>query len=306
MIKYFQKKIKDKILKELKFFKIGSWIYVTEPTQEEIEQLSEKFELDKGLLTDALDPYEVPRLEVDEGNIYIYTRVPYTSNNSVTTIPLLIILSKNFFLTISINTLPFLEKFIENNNIFYTTQKVKLLLQLFGPILNEYNTFITKGSKEILKMRKSLEAISNEDIMKFVEIEETFNEFLNALVPTNAILDKLLSAKIIQLYEEDEDLVEDLALSIGQLIELCKSKIKLITNLRDAYTTVMTNNLNKVFRSLTFLAIFMTVPTMLSGLYGMNVALPLQHDPYAFWWVIVWALIITVFLYAFFRLKKWL
>ena len=83
----------------------------------------------------------------------------------------------------------------------------------------------------------------------------------------------------MRLYEEDEDLIEDLTLGINELIELTKSRLTTIKNVRDAYSTITANNLNRVIKMLTSLTIIITIPTIVSSIYGMNVAVAVHAQP---------------------------
>ncbi|KKQ80202.1 MAG: Mg2 transporter protein CorA family protein, partial [Candidatus Daviesbacteria bacterium GW2011_GWA1_38_7] len=132
MINIYYRNIKEKALHKLDEFRAGSWIYVEKPTQEEIDQLTKDFGLDEGLLRDATDLFEVPRLEVEDDIVYIYTRFPFSENEQILTSPVLIAAGGNFVLTISDRPLPGLERFLEHKIDFYTTQKVKFLLILFS------------------------------------------------------------------------------------------------------------------------------------------------------------------------------
>ena len=142
--------------------------------------------------------------------------------------------------------------------------------------------------------------------MNFIDVEEDLNEFLAALQPYGIVLHALLNGRYMKLHEEDEDLIEDLELSANELIELTKSRLKTIQNIREAYNTIATNNLNKVFKRLTSIAIFMSIPTIIGGFYGMNVALPFGNNENAFW--IVAGITVTIMLsfVLFFRNKKWI
>ena len=106
--------------------------------------------------------------------------------------------------------------------------------------------------------------------------------------------------------KNDEDLIEDLQLSASELIELTKSRLKTIQNIREAYNTIATNNLNSVFKRLTSIAIFMAIPTIVGGLYGMNVDLPLATNPNAFWYILVFTFTVMLAFVLFFKRKKWL
>ena len=306
MIKIYHKNIKENRLKILNKFKVGSWIYVENPSKEELKHLAKSFHLEKGLLKDALDPNEVPRMEVEKSTTYIFTRIPYSEKSKVSTMPVLVALGKDFLITISQQPLPLLDKFINGEVDFYTTQKTKLLLQIFSEINASYNVFLNNINRRVRAMSIELEKINNKDIVQFVTFEGNINDFLSALVPTNAILKNILSGKFLKLYEKDEELTEDLFLANGQFIESCRTILKTIVNVREAYSTIMTNNLNRVIKLLTALTIILTVPTIIASFYGMNVRLPFADNPLAFFVILGLTILISVFLLAIFIKNHWL
>lgn len=306
MIKFLHNTKRSSELVHLEKSKVGSWIHVDRPDDNEIEQLVSEFGLDEGLLRDALDPYEVPRIEKDEGNTYVYTRVPYKNDQTVFTAPILIILTDTHVVTLTQRTLPLWDRFLNQKVEFYTTQRIKFFFQMFTEITVLYHRFVTEIRKSVQASMSDFEDVSNEEIAKFVRFENTLNNFLGALVPTNTSLKNLLTGKYTDLYEEDRDLIEDVFLSNEQLIELCRTNLKAISNIRDAYSTIMTNNLNQVIKLLTALTIVFTIPTMIASFFGMNVRLPGEGHPLSFLLIVGVALLISLMVLVFFSYKKWL
>lgn len=307
MISYYYNTKENVGLNVLNSFKIGSWVHVERPTDVEIGELVSSYNCDEGLLRDALDPYEVPRIEKDDGKIYFYTRVPYKDDNQVFTSPILIIVGDDYVITITQRKLPLWDRFIEERIEFFTTQKTKFFFQIFSEITLVYNRFVTEIRKNVAKSTSSFGSINNAEIVQFVRSENTLNNFLSALVPTNVSLNNLLtSGGYLKLYEDDKEFIEDIVLLNGQLVELCKSNLKAISNIRDAYSTIMTNNLNRVIKLLTALTIILTIPTIISSLYGMNVALPGSDSPIAFWFVIGVTFVVAVGIFMVFYFKDWL
>jgi len=142
--------------------------------------------------------------------------------------------------------------------------------------------------------------------MNFVGFEEELNDFLSALTHTSPVLQNILGGKLIKLYEQDGELMEDLILSANQLIGLCQSTLKNIVNIREAYSTIVTNDLNRVIKLFTSLTVILTIPTIIASLYGMNVKLPLAGNPEAFWIIsLAIVVIVSVILYIFSR-NRWL
>lgn len=307
MIKIYYKNIKENELKTLRQFRVGAWMYVEDATEAELQLLAEKFQLEHDLLKDVTDLYEAPRLEVEGNVLYIFTRFAHHDEGHITTVPILFVVSQDFITTIAEYSIPQLEKFTAKKNV-YTTQKTKLFLQLFMHVNGLYNQYLNNINRQLrtINIQFESEKISNKDIIQFVSFENVLNDFLSALIPTSSILQNLLSGKYLRLYEEDKDLIEDLLLSNQQLTEMAKSNLRTIVNIREAYSTIMTNNLNQVVKLLTSLTILFTVPTMIASLYGMNVRLPFDQHPYAFFGILAVILTISFMLFLIFTRKRWL
>ncbi|KKQ50289.1 MAG: Mg2 transporter protein CorA family protein, partial [Candidatus Woesebacteria bacterium GW2011_GWD1_38_10] len=187
------------------------------------------------------------------------------------------------------------------------TQKTKLILHILSEINHTYNKFINEISREIRKTSIGLKNtdVKNKDIIKLVANEMTLNDFLSSLLPIKNNMEILTSGKTLRLFENDKDLIEDLHLSSNQLVEISKSNLKNIVNIREASNTIMSNNLNKTIKFLTALTVVLNVPVLISSIYGMNVPLPLTGSVFAFWYVISLAFFVSLTLTAIFIKKDW-
>ncbi len=293
-------------LAEIEKPKNGCLVYVEHPTHDELELLEKEHNLDIDLLKDGLDPNEAPRLEMWEGRTYIYTRYVLAENQQQTTSPVLIIFGLNMLYVVSRQSFPGLETFLQKDNVI-TSKRAQLLLQLLNEINNGYKNRINNVAKRMWAIRSKLNKahIDNRDFVTFIDIEEDLNDFLLALQPMNTQLNHLLTGKFMRLYEDDKDLIEDLELGSHELISLATSQLKTIRNIRDAYSTIATNNLNKVFRLMTVITILVGFSTLMTGIYGMNVELPLANTPHAFWVVLsIIAVLISAIAY-FFKRQRW-
>jgi len=307
MIKYYYKSLRSQELKEFDASKRGAWVYVENPTHKEVAHLVKQFNLNEGHLADALDEDEMPRLERDNDQIYIYVRVAYTAaNGEVDTVPLLFIFASDVIITISLKKLGCLDMFLNNRIEFATTQRTKLVLQIMHQIVEQYDSYITLASKQIKAIRARLRGheISNQDFIDFVTIEDELNEFLSALQPTNATLRRLSLGRHLPLFEEDQDIVEDLLLNNEQSIEACRSNIKSIINIRQAYSSISSNNLNRTMKLLTLVTVVITLPNAIFGMYGMNINLPFQQSEHAYKLLIALTILLIVGVFAFLRKKR--
>jgi magnesium transporter len=285
MIKYYYKSLRSTQVQELDDYKRGSWVYVEAPTTQEIEYIVDKFKIDPGHIEDSLDEDEMPRLEKEGEQTYMFVRYAYKNAEAeLVTVPLLFVFSNDIVMTISLVHLPCLDTFLNGKIDFASTQRTKLVLQILHEVVEQYDRYINGTSKQIKLIRSRLRGheISNQDFIDFVLIEDELNEFLAALLPTNATLRRLLRGRYIPLFEEDQDLIEDLLLNNEQSIEACSSNIKSIVNIREAYSSISSNNLNRTMKILTGATVLITLPNVVFGMFGMNVGLPFQHQPWAY------------------------
>lgn len=311
MLKIYHKTIKDATIRSVKSAKAGSWIYAIDPTEEEIAHLVETYQVEEGLIHDALDIHEVPRLEKKDGAIYMFTRTPFLQNTEDPTTPLLIVVGETFVMTIAKNEPTALKKLLKVGDVrrqktFCTTQKTRFVATILFEINREFNFKLNDIRKLVRRRQIQLERITNKDIMQMVVHENMLNDFLSALQPMHTSLQTLLAGKILTLFDDDRDYVEDLFLANGQLIEACNSKLRTIINIREAYATIMTNNLNRVLRFFAAITIILTIPTIAGSLFGMNVPVPFMRAEYAFHGIVGSTLLTSVIVYFIFVKKRWI
>jgi magnesium transporter len=308
MITYFYRSVREDKITQLERFRTGAWVHVEAPTPAELELLTEKFSLEEDLLTDALDPDEIPRIEDEEGNIYVYMRHASRREQQVTTSPVLLVVTPRCVISISRLALPDLDR-LERVPDLFTTQRPKLLLHLMRFLIGTYERNVTTLTRQIRSVRTRLNVttVNNHDFIAFVVIEDALNYFLSELLPTNMLLNGLLAGRYkLTFFEEDKDLIEDLIQTTNQLNETSRSSLKTIVNIREAYSNIMTNNLNRQIKLLTSLTVVLTLPTIVFSLYGMNIPIPDQNSPHAFGYVAGGTLVACVVaLYILYR-KRWL
>ena len=133
--------------------------------------------------------------------------------------------------------------------------------------------------------------------------ETQYNTYLASLTPTKLVVEKLRSNKFVDLHEADHDLLEDLWWSLDQHIQMSVFGVKQVANIREAYSTVVSNNLNKTVKVLTSVTVILTVPTIVSSFFGMNVPVPLANHVFGFLLITILTVMASILLYYVFRKK---
>lgn len=287
MVSLYYRAVKGSSVELIKEPRAGVWVLAEDPSANDIQELHENFNFNIDLLRDAVDPFEAPRVEKDEGIVYIYARVPHAPQkgaSELATVPVLVALAESSVLTASRFDMPFLEPVMQSSDTA-TTQKVRLVLHIFDAIIRSYHKEIVAMRKDVRRYYVTPQYVREQDIFRFVELESKLNDYTSSLIPLQDVFTALERDKVLKLFEEDADLLEDLRLSAEQLVTMGTSTLRTITNLREAYGVVAANKLNRVIRLLTVLTVVLTIPTIVTSFFGMNVPLPFAHTSWA--WVLI-------------------
>lgn len=283
----------------------GAWIRCEKPSSDEIDQLI-SLGLDADLIADALDPHEVPRVEQADSIVYLITRVPDVGDefNSFTT-PIMFAVTRNHVVTLSRDSLGRLwQPFLDKTRVA-TSSQTQLLLLMLDMISQQFYARVSAINRETRAVTSDVGLLGSKDIATLVQFERKLNDYLDALIPANTATEKLLGGKFLKLSEDDRDLIEDLSVDLEQVILRCKSLLRTITNVRDSYRAVMDTRLNETIRLLTVITLAVTIPTMISGLFGMNVNLPPEvQSPLTFWLIAGTSLAISLGLVYYFLRRR--
>jgi magnesium transporter len=257
-------------------------------------------------LRDSLDRFELPRIERIGDTILCFTRYPAEIEFGLYTDTLTIILTNAYVIAISPGRSEMIEHLIASSTPLGTTQKAKLILHILLKISVDYTANIKRVRHAILDHEKSMKIIDNKTISILTKNEEILNQYLTSLIPLRNTLTAIAEGRYITLHEKDADLLQDLMIAIHQSEDVCGVNIKSIRSLRDSYQIIFTNNVNRTIKLLTALTIVFHIPTIVASIYGMNINIPLQRSPFAFWYFIgvtIFASFVAVLL---FRRNRWL
>jgi magnesium transporter len=175
---------------------------------------------------------------------------------------------------------------------------------MFFEVENVYSNLLNVISKRINYFGNNVGGVKESDIVSFVRYEVVLNEFISSLLPMRHVLSSIMSGKALGMYDHDKELVEDLQLNSDQLIERSRSNLANLVNIRQAQEVISTNRLNRIITVLTVSTVILTLPTMITSFYGMNVKLPLANSSNAFLWISVSIVVLIAALLIILKRKK--
>ncbi len=303
MVKIYNTDIETNELKETKEYIRGSWINMVNPTEEEIKAVCENVKMNDQFIRYALDIEEKARIdqEDEDSTTLFVVDVPIVEKNdnveNYTTMPIgMIVVRDDFFITVSIRKNKVIEDF-EKRKIknFQTYKKTRFIFQILYLNASYYLTYLKQINKETEFAEYVLKnSMRNKELLKMLSLEKSLVYFATSLKSNELVMEKTLRGKIIKLYDEDEDILEDAITENKQAIEMAQIYNNILNGTMDAYASIISNNLNGVMKTLTSITIILAVPTMISSFWGMNVHLPFQENPFGFVIMITAAILVTI------------
>lgn len=303
LLKIYNTDIETNEFSEIKEFKKGAWINLVNPSENEIKKVCENIGIQEDFIRDALDYEEKARIdkEEDDNTTLFVVDVPITEKiedaETYTTMPLgMIVVRDDFFLTVSLKRNKIIESF-EKRKIknFQTYKKTRFIFQILYLNASYYLTYLKQINKETEIAEYILKnSMKNKELLKLLSLEKGLVYFTTSLKSNELVMEKTLRGKIVKLYEEDEEMLEDAITENRQAIEMAQIYSNILTGTMDAYASIISNNLNGVMKFLTSITIILAVPTMISSFWGMNVALPFEKSPLGFIIMLIIAIIMTI------------
>lgn len=281
----------------------GCWVNLESPTQSEIAKVCEDARINSDFITDALDRSEKPRIDRDEDDDtkFVLIDVPVDTSDedsiSFDTIPLgMIIVRDDIFITVSRENTEVVNRFKSGyrRRQFSTRLKSRFVLQIFYESASSYLKNLRALEQEKTRVEDILaKTYQNPELLALLDIQKSLVYFETSLKANESVMEKLLRGKNLTLYDDDEEALEDAIIENKQALEMTQIYSNVLENTMEVYGSVISNNLSSIMRFLTSVTIFLAIPTMVAGFWGMNVPVPMQENSWAFWVVLVVSVIVS-------------
>lgn len=304
----------------MKFFQLGEdlqyrtvvkseqadWIHFENPTVEERKMLEEELHIPKDFILDALDRYEVPRQETvkrPDGTTLHLSLVLYpevkehlTGYKEYETIPLAIIGTDNQLLTICANEPSFLKTVYENeDDDHYPAKGKEIILDILWELTRSYIAGITEINQTIEEMEKNVvHSTENESFYRLIAIHKNLVYFHTGITENHQIIKHLIESERYEESYSRQSLLHDIKIISRQAAVMVNEANQMIDHLSEVFSSVISNNLNNVMKFLTSLTIVLTIPTIIGSLWGMNVGLPIEKNPWAFGILLLVSILLSV------------
>ena len=311
MIQYF-KNVNHQTV-EIEHAENGAWVNILPPLkQQEFSNLADELDIPLDYLTDSLDIDERARFEEYDNVKLIVIKTP-TENNSFNesdayyiTSPICIILTHNQIVTVNSFENGAIKKFLNTFQNRSPDKKNMMVLKIFEKITQTYLEYLTEINQRRNLMEQKLYASNrNEELLELMKIQKSMVYFITALRSNEMLLLKLIRTNFLGLTDEEKEFLDDLAVDMSQALEMANIYTNILSSTLDAFASIINNNMNNVLKRLTSITIILSLPALVTGIYGMNVPIPYADSHYAFYIPILLSVGISIVISWYFMKKKW-
>ena len=287
------------------------WINVLSPTKDEIDYLSKTLNISKQNLIDSIDEEEMSRVEINDNYKMTVLDIPSVKNNNKSdinyTVPLVILNTPNYFVTITNSKYDIFNEFINGKykDIDYM-KKSKFTILIFKEISIKYIKDLKLINEKTEKIEKILyKSTKNKELLKLLDLEKTLVYYKTSLKSNNLVLERISKGNVIDLYKEDEYLLEDAITDHLQAIEMIQIYSDILSGMMNTFASIISNNLNTVMKFLTGLTIVISIPTMIASFFGMNIKFgSFADNSFTFIIIVLVSILLSILLYNILKKKN--
>ena len=305
----------NRIISEIDQFDTGAWVKLTAPSLEECAEISDRFHMDIADVRAALDDEESSRINLEDEYTLILVDIPSAemrnNRHSYTTIPLGILIAEDVVITVCAEETAVLRSFVEQRvRDFSTKKQMRFTYQILYNACMVYQSLLRSIDRKRTEIEERIDQNTEDvDLIDLDELESNLVYFATSLRANGVVLDRLTRYGRLRQYSEDQELLEDVIIENRQAIEMTQIYRDIINGTRELMSTVINNRLNNVMKYLAAITIVMSIPTIISGLWGMNVGgkwMPFSSTPHGFAIICVITLLLCIVVMLWLRKKKML
>lgn len=279
----------------------GSWVALTDPTADELELISGRFSIDLDDLKSPLDEEERSRIQFEDNYTLIILDIPYTEERQgrdyFYTIPFGIILTEDLVFTVCLVDTPVLSVFMDGRvRNFFTDDRTRFVLQMLYQNASLYLTFLRIIDKKSDEVEQKLHVSQrNEELLEMQVLEKSLVYFSTSLRGNEVVLEKMMRSASFPKNDSEKELLEEVIIENKQAIEMARIYSDILAGTMEIFASVISNNLNIVMKFLSVITIVMTVPTIISSAWGMNVGgIPFAYHPQGFLMMMIISFVATL------------
>ncbi len=288
------------------------WLDIENPSKKNMQFLLDHFPFHPLDIEDCISIIERPKLDEYDDYFFLVLHIPLFLKATRRLVPFTVnlFIGNNFLVTVHHGSCKPIqdtyENLIDNHQILekgsgYLLHKIlDVLIDYSFPILNKIYGNIHNIEDDIFKKT------STKNVRGILLIRTNILTFRNIIFPQRKLLKTLEIKDMDFLAEALEVYFSDLVDHIEKIWDTLENYKELIEGVHDAHQSLLSNKINDIIRILTIFSVVLLPLTLISGIYGMNINLPLERNAFTFIIVIATMVVVSIGMLIYFKFKDWL
>ena len=264
---------------------------VVVPDASDRRRMQDEIGIEPEFVRAALDDEETSHIDYDDdtGQVLVIVDCPFVEDDREAVdqsivqydthpLSLIFLAEQDMLVTVSLKQSETVNAFAQGKvRNLNTTLRTRMLLQMLLHISQRYLVCLRSINRQFRENERVLrKTMRNDELIKMLGFEKSLVYFSTSLKSTEATLSKIGYGRILRLYEEDRELLDDVSIEMSQAIEMCSIYTNVLNGTMDTFGNIINNNMNITMRTLAILTLVLSIPNMVYGFYGMNTPLPLD------------------------------
>ena len=289
----------------------GCWMHAVAPSEEDLAAIR-RFGVPSALLSHVDDVDERPRAEHLDGVVLVVLHCPLRRGEAAgahfVTSPLSVFLLPHGVVTVAPQPVAFLEPLLDGSVAgLSTTRTTEFVLRIFWQLADAYLAAVRQINASVEHLQDQLKrSLRNEEVLGLLDYQKSLTYFATGMGANELVLERLQRSPALRLGEHDQELLDDVRVEVRQAIEMVGISDNILSQMMDAFASIVSNNLNSVMKVLTSVTILLAIPTLVASIYGMNVILPGARHPLTLGALLLLCVALCGLLFVVFRRRNWL
>jgi magnesium transporter len=291
------------------------WYHILNPSDEDFKYLMDNFPFHPLDIEDCRSKSQRPKVDIYDDYYFIILHFPYFDkvNKFLKTKEIKIFWGKDYIITVG-------NSHWVVKNLFNTAEKNPmlkeellsgtsdiLLYKILERLMSESQILLNKISNEVELINLYLFNKNAEKTIERISVSRRNLILLNTIFkPQLRVFHKFESGDVKGYADDMEEYWGNILDYYQKIWDMIEDYEELIEGLSKTFDSLQANKTNEIMKVLTFISTTLLPLTFLTGLYGMNIGLPLQNHPYSFYFLIGIMIAIVLFLVLYFRKRKWI
>ena len=271
------------------------WIHLVAPTTDEIKRISKITKINEEVLLSVMDEEESAHLDDDDDFTLIVLDIPVASEGFYETYPLAIVYNEDYYITLCKKDIKFVDSMLKKFKKIEPHKHVRLSLQIMYRIASNYilSLKVLDGIRNKIE-KKLYESMKNSELLDLMTLNKSLVYFSTSLNANKIVLSQVKKLPEYKKYEDDFELMEDVEVENNQAIEMCTIYRNIVEGMMNAFSSIISNNLNVVMKLLAIITLIISIPTLIASLFGMNVKVPFGNNEIGFYLIIAISAMLSI------------